>query len=245
MIINFKLKASVLIFCFIVAFNNRGVSQESFPQPILGDEIGFKSIFDGKTLTGWNGDSTYWYVENGKIVGEVTPETILQNNSFLIWGNKTTCDFELKSEYRVSAQGNSGINYRSSEVDGVPFALRGYQFDIDGDGQWTGQNYEERGREFLGLRGQITKIDTNSKAFEVGRVGDKNTLFDFIKHDDWNKCHLIVRGNTLIHIINGQVMSVVIDDDILNRKSEGLIGLQVHIGPPMKIEYRNIRIKEF
>lgn len=240
-----KFKVSIFIFSLFVVYNIKGLSQEPFPQPLNVDEKGFTTIFDGKTLKGWEGDPIYWSVKNGNIVGEVTPKTLLQSNSFLIWRGGTPGDFELKLEYKVSAEGNSGVNYRSSEVEGVPFALKGYQFDIDGAGQWTGQNYEERGRQFLALRGQITKIDKNTKVFEVGKVGDKNALFDFIKHDDWNECHLIVRGNTLIHIINDQVMSVVIDDDTSNQKREGLLGVQVHVGPPMKIEYRNIRIKNF
>lgn len=242
---SFRLKALILTSLFILLFNYNNQAQESFPQPLLEDEIGFVSIFDGESLLNWEGDSLYWYVENGNIVGEVTPETILQRNSFLIWRGGTTGDFELKLDYKISAQGNSGINYRSFEVEGVPFALKGYQFDIDGEGIWTGQNYEERGRQFLALRGQITKIDNNAKVYEVGSVGDKNNLFNFIKQDDWNECHLIIRGSTLIHIINSQIMSVVIDDDISHRKREGLLGVQVHVGPPMKIEYRNIRIKKF
>ena len=238
-------KASFLISLFVIIGSYSCFAQDPFPKPLVGDESGFVSIFDGKTLTDWEGDSLYWHVENGAIVGEVTPETILKRNTFLIWRGGTANDFELKLEYKVSDQGNSGINYRSFEVAGVPFALKGYQFDIDGQGEWTGQNYEERGREFLALRGQIAKVDNQQKVFEVGKVGDKSALLSFIKKDDWNECHIIVRGNTLIHIINNQIMSVVIDDDTLNRKKDGLLGMQVHVGPPMKIEYRNIRLKKF
>ena len=86
------------------------------------------------------------------MVGEVTPETLLERNSFIVWKGGTPADFELKMEYRVSPEGNSGINYRSVKVPGVAHALKGYQLDIDGPGQWTGQNYEERGRTFLALR---------------------------------------------------------------------------------------------
>ncbi len=220
-------------------------SQPKFPLPIAGDESGFVSIFDGKSLNGWEGDSVYWHVEDGKIVGVVTPETLLKRNSFLIWRGGTTDDFELKLEYKVSAQGNSGINYRSFEVEGVPLALRGYQCDIDGKGQWSGQNYEERGRTFLALRGQVTQISDGEKPVQIGTIGEKDKLFDFIKKEDWNEIHLIIRGNTLIHMINKQVMSIVVDNDVANRKNEGLLGVQVHVGPPMTIEYRNIRIKRY
>lgn len=221
------------------------IAQPQFPQPVSGDEEGFVSIFDGETLNGWEGDSVYWRVEDGRILGEVTPETILKRNSFLIWRGGTTGDFELKLEYKVSGQGNSGINYRSFEVDGVPFALKGYQCDIDGKGQWAGQNYEERGRKFLALRGQLTQIGEDEKPIQIGLVGDKDELFNFIKKNDWNECHLIVRGNTLIHMINGHVMSIVVDNDVQNRKMDGLLGVQVHVGPPMTIEYKNIRLKRF
>ena len=239
------LKASFLISLFVNIGSYSCYAQDPFPKPLVGDESGFTSIFDGETLTDWEGDSLYWRVENGTIVGEVTPETILERNTFLIWRGGSTGDFELKLEYKISDQGNSGINYRSFEVAGVAFALKGYQFDIDGQGEWTGQNYEERGREFLALRGQIAKVDNQQKVFEIGKAGDKSALLSFIKKDDWNECHIIVRGNTLIHIVNKQIMSVVIDDDTLNRKNDGLLGVQVHVGPPMKIEYRDIRIKKF
>lgn len=221
------------------------LAQPQFPQPISGDEEGFVSIFDGESLAGWDGDSVYWRVENGRIIGEVTPETILKRNSFLIWRGGTTGDFELKLEYKVSESGNSGINYRSYEVDGVEYALKGYQCDIDGKGRWAGQNYEERGRKFLALRGQLCQIGNNEDPVEIGTVGDKDVLFKYINNDDWNECHLIIQGNTLIHKINGHVMSVVVDNDVTNRKMEGLLGVQVHVGPPMTIEYKNIRIKRF
>lgn len=232
---------STLLLLFTISL----FSQAKFNMAISGDEDGFVSIFDGKSLQGWEGDSVYWRVEDGRIIGEVTPETILKRNSFLIWRGGTTGDYELKMEYKISADGNSGINYRSFEVEDTPFALKGYQCDIDGKGTWTGQNYEERGRTFLALRGQVTQISNGEKPVEIGVVGDKEELMEFIRKEDWNECHLIVHENTMVHMINGHVMSVVIDNDVENRKMEGLLGVQVHVGPPMTIEYRNIRIKKF
>ena len=212
------------------------------------DEAGFEPIFDGKTLTGWEGDSKYWRVENGALVGEVTPETILKQNTFIIWRGGVTRDFELKVEYRISSRGNSGINYRSVEVVGQPFALRGYQADIDGENRnangvrHTGQNYEERGRTFLAVRGQMVRLEEGKKPAVIASLGDTKELESFIKNDDWNEYHLVARGNVLIHILNGQVMSMVVDDDAKNRRFVGLLGVQVHVGPPMKIEYRNFRL---
>lgn len=220
-------------------------AQHTFPRFVEDDAAGFRSIFDGETLNGWEGDPTYWRVENGSIIGEVTPETILGRNSFLIWRGGKPADFELKLEYKVSKSGNSGINYRSVEVAEVPYALKGYQCDIDGGGKWSGQNYEERGRKFLALRGQFSQLMDASKPLAYGTVGDKEELLQFIHDEEWNQCHLIVQGNTMVHIINGRVMSVVIDKDQKNFKAQGLIGVQVHTGPPMTIAYRNIRLKEY
>jgi hypothetical protein len=217
---------------------------QTYPVPAPNDDNGWELISDGKTLNGWDGDPKYWRVENGCLVGEVTPKTLLKNNTFIIWRAGVTRDFELKVEYRISAHGNSGINYRSVEVPGLPFAMRGYQADIDGQNRFTGQNYEERGRTFNAMRGQITHIPTGKKAEIIGSVGSAKELESYIKTDDWNEYHLIIRGNMLIHILNGHVMSVVIDDDVEGRRLEGQLGVQVHVGPPMKIEYRNFRIKK-
>jgi hypothetical protein len=218
-------------------------AQQVYPTPGTNDETGFERIFDGRSLTGWEGDPTYWRVEEGCLVGEVTPDRLLKQNSFIIWRGGMTRDFELKVEYRVSARGNSGINYRSIQITNSPFALRGYQADIDGANRYTGQNYEEKGRTFLALRGDISRVDADGKARIIGSVGDKEALAAFIRNDDWNEVHLIVRGNTMTHLVNGHVLSVVVDDDAAHRTFDGLLGVQVHVGPPMKIEYRNFRLK--
>jgi hypothetical protein len=215
---------------------------QSYPVT-TADDAGFEPIFDGKTLNGWEGDSKYWRVENGALVGEITPETIVKYNTFIIWRGGVTKDFELKVEYRISEAGNSGINYRSVELPGVKHVLKGYQADIDGRNRYTGQNYEERGRTFNAMRGQITRIPPGKKAEVIGSVGDAAALAAFIKSGDWNEYHLIARGNMLVHILNGHVTAVVVDDDPENRKLEGLLGVQVHVGPPMKVEYRNFRLK--
>ncbi len=214
-----------------------------YPNPMKDDDSGYKAIFDGKTLNGWDGDPRYWRVEDGEIVGEVTPETLLKQNNFLIWRGGRPKDFELKVEYRITAKGNSGVNYRSEEIGGTKWLLRGYQADIDGANKYTGQNYEERGRTFLAMRGQVSHVADGTGVTVIASLGSADDLKQWIKVDDWNQYHLIVRGNVLIHILNGHVMSEVIDDDSTHRKMEGLIGVQVHVGPPMKIEYRNFLLK--
>lgn len=206
-------------------------------------EAGYKLIFNGKDLDGWKGDPVYWRVEDGILTGEVSPATLLKKNSFIIWQGGQPGDFELKLEYRVSSKGNSGINYRSVLVDGEPYALKGYQADIDGEDQWSGQNYEERGRTFLARRGQQVRVDPGPRISLTADLGKPGDLQQVIRKEDWNEYHLIVKGNHLRHFINGKLMSEVLDLDTINRTSEGYLGVQVHVGPPMKIEFRNIRLK--
>ena len=220
--------------------------QSDRPERFAGDEPGFTAIFDGKTLHGWEGDPKYWRVEDGSLVGEVTPQTLLKSNTFIIWQGGSAADFELKADYRITPRGNSGINYRSEVVpDKVTpenkFAMRGYQSDIDGQNNYTGNNYEEKGRLFLAVRGQMTRVTGARKPAILATFGDAKELTS-VMTGDWNSCHLIARGNVLIHSVNGRLMTVVIDDDP-RRPAQGLIGVQVHVGPPMKVEYRNFRLK--
>ena len=232
-------KPIILLLIFFIAFISKGSAQEQQKK-----EAGFIKIFNGKNLEGWEGDTLYWRVENGILVGEVTAATILKRNSFIIWKNGHTKDFELKVDYRVSAHGNSGINYRSVLLDSLPFALKGYQADIDGEDNWSGQNYEERGREFLALRGQKVIIETNQKPLVIGKAASKDSLQAYIKKEDWNTYQLIVKGHRMLHYINGVLMSDVTDNDKANRTNKGYVGVQVHVGPPMKIEYRNFMLKK-
>lgn len=235
--------ASSLFAILFGLFSVAAHSAPTFPEPAGADTAGFVPIFDGKTLINWDADPKYWRVENGMLVGEVTPETLLKANSFAIWRGGAPADFELKVEYRVSPAGNSGINYRSSEVPEPAFALKGYQCDIDGAFTWTGQNYEERGRAFLALRGQMTRLTPDAKPAIIGSTGEKEVLAKFLRGEDWNQVHLIIRGNVLTHLINGQVMCIVVDENPAARSAAGIIGVQVHVGPPMKIEYRNFLLK--
>lgn len=221
--------------------------QSDRPETAIGDEPGFEPIFNGRTLDGWQGDPTYWRVEGGALVGEITPETRIKSNTFIVWRGGTPADFELKLEYRISAGGNSGINYRSAMIPDTvtpsnQFAMRGYQCDIDAANRYTGQNYEEKGRLFLALRGQVTRVRGSAPPLALSSLGDAADLAKKIT-EGWNAVHLVIRGNVLTHTINGQVMSVVIDDDTEGRKASGLLGVQVHVGPPMKVEYRNLRLK--
>ncbi|MDZ7690848.1 MAG: DUF1080 domain-containing protein [Balneolaceae bacterium] len=222
-------------------------------------EDGFRQIFDGETLDGWGGDSTYWRVEDGiTLVGEVTPETILDRNSFIIWQGEMPTDFELKAEYRITANGNSGINYRSEIIENVPFAMKGYQADLDGKNRYTGMNYEERKRTTLASIGEKVVVPPTSNTDSlhshiqnnqwtaskvVESLGHPDSLKTNINNGAWNDYHIIANGNQLRHYVNGVLMSEVIDRDTVNQRFDGSLGVQVHVGPPMKVEYRNFRIK--
>lgn len=221
----------------------------------------FKSIFNGENLEGWNGDSTYWSVKDGILIGEVTPKTILKSNSFIIYEKDQPENFELKLDYRISASGNSGVNYRSEKIPNKPFALRGYQSDIDGKNKYTGQNYEEKKRTTLAYIGEKVVIQEMPDSIPLSNLrknvkrncwqtrdvaaslGDKKELKTSIKNNDWNTMHIIANGNHLQHFVNGVLMSNVTDLDTKNRSNKGFIGVQVHVGPPMKIEYKNIKLK--
>jgi 3-keto-disaccharide hydrolase len=208
----------------------------------LDDHTGFEAIFDGKTLKGWDGDSAYWRVENGEIIGESTTEKPLKANTFLIWRGGQPKDFELKLEYRISST-NSGIQYRSVELPDVgKWVLKGYQADIDFQNTYTGQLYEERGRGFLAMRGQMTLLQPGKKG-KIADLRSGDELKGSIKVNDWNQIHIIARGNVLTHILNGILMAEAIDDDAAGRAMSGLIGFQMHVGPPMKVEFRNIWLK--
>lgn len=229
-------------------------------QKVNQDKTEFRSIFNGLNLEGWRGDPTYWRVENGILTGEVTPETILKRNSIIIYEKEQPENFELKLEYRVSVSGNSGINYRSEKMDTIPFVLKGYQCDIDGKNRFTGQNYEEKKRTTLAYMGETVTIpqmpdsipksnirkNVNRNSWQTRTITEtkaKSELKKNIKTNDWNTVHLIIKDNTMQHYINGVLFSEVIDLDEINRSLKGYIGVQVHVGPPMKIEYKNIRLK--
>jgi hypothetical protein len=227
----------VLVASVLVAAS--ALSAQNIP-PV--EEVGFTSIFDGKSLSGWDGEPGFWRVEDGALVGETTKEHQPKQNTFLIWRGGSPANFELKADYKLTGF-NSGIQYRSVELPDIKWAMKGYQADIDGEQKYTGQIYEERARAFLALRGQFNYISDGKKPGLVGSLGDSEDLKKLIHADGWNAVHIIARGNTLIQVWNGHVMSMLIDDDTAGRKMEGLVGIQVHKGPAMKIEVKNIRIK--
>jgi len=225
----------------------RGQGPRGADPLVLDDHAGFQSIFDGKSLKGWDGDPSFWRAENGVIVGQSTEQNPIKQNTFLIWRGGEPADFELKVEFRVDAT-NSGVQFRSIQLPPGPdigkWVMKGYQADIDFANQFTGQIYEERGRGFLAMRGQAVYVPDGGRPKVIGNLQKSpDELKAIIKVNDWNQVHLIARGNTIIQILNGAVTSIVVDDDSTNRALGGLLGFQLHVGPPMKAEFRNIWLK--
>jgi hypothetical protein len=250
--------AAVTLLGYGLFSNGETSNQTSVPSQTFQDR--FTPIFDGKSLEGWEFDPVYWSVKEGAIVGEITAATLLKNNTFIIWKGGELGDFELKVDYWISENGNSGVQYRSDRYTELPYALRGYQADIDGANNYTGQNYEERKRTTLAYRGQRTQISAQPDGIAavggyvannawkglklVNELGDRAALGNLIKKGDWNTIHIVAKGTTLKHYVNGTLMSEVEDADIKNRKLSGLFGFQVHVGPPMKVMFKNILLKK-
>ena len=217
---------------------------------------GFTKIFDGTTLKGWDGDPAFWKAEGNAIVGQSTLENVVKENTFLIWRGGEPADFELKLEYRINST-NSGIQFRSTHLPpGSPgerdttiqgkWVLKGYQADIDFTNQYTGQIYEERGRTFLAMRGQLSTVTAAGVVQGLGSLQTgTNDLRGIFNINGWNQVHLIAKGNLITEIVNGNVTSVLIDDDPKGRAMKGLLGFQMHMGPPMKVEFRNIWLKQY
>lgn len=232
-----------------LAAQGRGGAPPSRPAPLaMGDHAGFDAIFDGASMKGWDGDPSFWHVENGALVGQSTPENPVKQNTFVIWRGGEPKDFELKVEYRLNST-NSGIQIRSVQLpaggDIGKWVMKGYQADIDAANQFTGQIYEERGRGFLAMRGQATYVPAGGGPRVIGNLQQSaDELKALIKTDDWNQVHIIARGSTIIQILNGAVTSILVDDETANRALSGLIGFQMHVGPPMRVEFRNIWLKK-
>ena len=204
------------------------------------DDAGFVSLFDGKTLAGWEGKPDFWRVEDGAIVGETTPEKPTKGNTFLIWRQGLVDDFELACSYRLTG-GNSGVQYRSKDLG--DFVVGGSQADFESGPKYSGILYEEKGRGILAERGQRITITPEGQKVPGEPIGVAEDLQKLIKPDAWNELRIVARGNKLQHFINGQLMSETTDEQPDKRRLEGVLALQVHAGPPMKLEAKDIRLK--
>jgi hypothetical protein len=213
-------------------------------------EPGFKSLFNGKDLTGWAGRPNHWSVQDGAIIGQTTKEDPAKGNNFLILQqdgkDATVSDFELRLSYKFNSDwGNSGVQYRSKDKGN--FVVTGYQADLETGQQYSGILYEEGGRAFLASRGEkvhITDDNGKMKREVVGHLGDPKEVQQSIKKDDWNDYVIIAKGNHLQHFLNGMQTIDVIDEQESKAAKSGVLAFQLHAGPPMKIQFKNIRIKE-
>jgi hypothetical protein len=234
------------------------------PDPIDFDEhAGFTSIFDGKTLKDWDGDPTTWRVEDGAIVGESTREKP-RANSYISFHGTEAKDFDLKLEIKVENGGGSGIQYRSSvgknwirgprpgePLPPLKWMMTGPQADFwypvsPRSFVYTGQFYSENTKlGILAWRGQVTESEPGKDQRLIANIGNRDALGGYVKINDWNQYEIIARGGTFLHIINGQLMAVYIDDDPNSSNNvPGLIGFEVE-GNPCKVSVRNIWLRKF
>ncbi|MDQ8182038.1 DUF1080 domain-containing protein [Pelagicoccus sp. SDUM812005] len=217
-------------------------------------------LFDGTSLEGWEGDAQYWSVKDGAIVAQTTPENPIPANSFLIWQGGTPADFELSLQFRITAQNdkdwaNSGVQYRSRRLESPGYSMSGYQADIDLAARYIGMLYEEKGRGLLMKHGERIRITPKSadnpdpkKKADVEVLATETTREEILaayRKNDWNELKIVTRGNHLQHFLNGTLTADVIDDDPSGAASEGLIGLQIHKGQPMTIEFKELHLTTF
>jgi len=212
-------------------------------------EKGFTRIFNGKDLAGWNGNPKFWSVKDGAITGQTTAENPTKGNTFLIWTNGTPGDFELRCSFKLvpgDAQGfaNSGIQYRSKVADPANWVVGGYQADMEAGPTFSGILYEERGRGIMAMRGEKVVWDKENKKQDVGSVGDAAAIGAAIKKGGWNEYVIIAKGNHLQHFVNGRQTVDVTDEQASKAAKSGILALQVHQGLPMKVQFKNIRIKK-
>ena len=208
-------------------------------------EEGFVSLFNGKDLTGWSGDARLWSVADGSIVGETndTDKKITYNN-FLVYEKEEFGDFILRFDYRITKAGNSGMQYRAWLNEGKSYSMGGYQGDFDGGATYSGIVYGEGFRGILAERGTASKIGDDHKPTLVERFAENDALKKEVKIEDWNSYEITAQGFSFEHKINGVTMSRLSDEDTQTRRASGWLGIQVHVGPPMKVEVKNIRIKK-
>lgn len=232
----------------------------SMSAPAADLEPGFKSLFNGRDLSGWEGNRRLWSVVDGAITGRTANEgeTKIKHNTFLVWQGGEVRDFELRLQYRIVA-GNSGIQYRSKLLPPGEFGpiVGGYQADFEAGKTYSGILYEERGRGILALRGQKTMVKPEKEVEGkdgkrqkkadvqvIGSTGKSEEIQAKIKHEDWNDYLVIARGNHLQHFINGQQTVDVTDDDPKHAAKSGILALQIHAGPAMTVQFRHLRLKE-
>ena len=219
------------------------------PKPTAPAEPeGMKQLFT-RDLEGWDGDAKLWSFKEGIVKGQTTKENPARGNTFLIWKGGTLGDFELRLTFRIKG-GNSGIQYRSKHLpfkdgDVNKWVVSGYQAEVEDTAGKVGFLYHERGRASLCNVGDKVEIGEDAKPKVVGKLGDKDAIGATYKKSDWNDYVIIGKGNHLVHYLNGIQTVDVTDNDPKNRALRGILALQLHAGPPMVVEFKNVRLKQF
>ena len=227
-----------------IQFAAGDLAADATPSAKLNVEPGFISLFNGRDLLGWRGNPKIWTVTDGVITGQTTAQNRISENNFLIWTGGDVKDFELRLKFRLE-NGNSGIYFRALERTAMhPEVLVGCQADFSADGRWTGVIMEYTLRGILAERGQKVVIDKDSKINVVGSVGDPDELLKHVKPKQWNDYAFSVRGGRIILKINEVVMCELEDNDP-RRIPSGKLALQVHQGPEMLVQFKNIRLRKF
>jgi len=214
---------------------------------------GFVSIFNGKDLTGWDGDSRLWSVKDGAIRGQTTKENPARGNTFCIYrggdGKGLMKDFALKLKFRIR-NGNSGVQFRSFVKDPKrnKWRVAGYQAEVENKPGKVGFLYDEARRGWLVNVGDIMVLTRDGNKINktvVGKVADRKALIEagYYKMKDWNEYTIICRGNHIVQYLNGHQTIELIDNDPKQRTLEGHLALQIHAGPPMLVEFKDIRVK--
>jgi len=208
----------------------------------------FVSLFDGKSLNNWDGDPKFWSVKDGSITGITTKETPTRGNTFAIYtGDQKLTDFDLRIDFKIIG-GNSGIQYRSFKKAGNQDGWRigGYQADFESGDRYSGICYGEAFRGILSLRGQKTTLSLNDKGKlqkKSETFGDTNEIGKAVKKKEWNSYRIVADGFHFTHYINDVKTTELIDKDEKNRRADGLLALQLHAGPPMNVQFKNIKVK--
>lgn len=212
---------------------------------------GFKKIFNGKNLKGWNGNPEIWTVKDGTIHGQTSEANPIKHNTFIIWTNGAPADFELRVSYKLTPNNdknaaNSGIQYRSKVLDEKEWVVGGYQADFEAGPKYSGILYEEKmTRGIMAERGEKVLWTADCKKEVTGSVGKSEEIQAGIKKDDWNEYTVIAKGNHLQHFINGKQTVDITDECEAKRSKDGVIAFQIHTGPPMTIQFKDVRLREF
>lgn len=199
-------------------------------------------LFDGKSLDGWDGNPKFWSVKDDAITGQTTADNPTNGNTFLIWKKGELKDFELSLKFRIEG-GNSGIQFRSKDKGN--WVVNGYQADFDAGNGWTGSFYEEGGRGILAKRGQKIEITENGEKKEVGKTTPEKEIVESIKKDGgWNEYVVTSKGNQITFKVNGLTTVELTDNQASNAAANGILALQLHAGEPMKVQFKDIVLKE-